>query len=388
MLAPLRDYLRPRDPASSPLLCITKDRYFIRMSVSLDPNEPLFRESRWIVAEDVDVEHLLDIFTSTDANPEEVWSACAKFIQHLYWHKPRRTVLGQKIEDLPDNHRSKPGCLYQLTELFRSAGSYAKQKRLLNHTMELHRENGDDYRIARMLRELSDVNRELGLRKEGIQQAREALEICQRLSLTVDQVWCLNSLAFLLCEDKQLDASKEAVSHAIDLLPEEGHEYLVCQSQRILGGIYRSKGEREKAIHHFEAALTIASSFNWHDHLFWSNFTLAVLFLDEGAFDGANAHIEQARSHAVGHTYYLGCVMRRQATIWSRQRRLNEAKFEMLGALETHEKLGAARDVEDCRALLQEIEGATTSQSIPENPDSDGERIWIGRFFLLLLTSF
>ena len=105
MLAPLRDYLRPRDPMSSPLLRTTRDHYFNRMSVKLARNTPAFRESRWIVSEDLNTEYLVDIFTSIDPNALKAWEACADFVKHLYFHKPRHTILGQKIQDLPDDHQ-------------------------------------------------------------------------------------------------------------------------------------------------------------------------------------------------------------------------------------------------------------------------------------------
>ena len=59
MLAPLRDYLRPKDPKSSSLLRAVKERYFSRMSVNLDPDGPGFAKGQWIVSEDINVEHLL-----------------------------------------------------------------------------------------------------------------------------------------------------------------------------------------------------------------------------------------------------------------------------------------------------------------------------------------
>ena len=64
MQAPVRDYLSPRDPASTPLLCSTKERYFNRLSAVVGPAWPGLEDGGLIVSEDVDVEHLLDVFTT------------------------------------------------------------------------------------------------------------------------------------------------------------------------------------------------------------------------------------------------------------------------------------------------------------------------------------
>ena len=124
MLAPPRDYLCLKDPTSSLLLCETKDRYFSQLPVGIDPDKPGFEEAVWIRSEDVNVEHLLDVFTSIDANSVDVWDACACFMEHLSWNKARLVVLRLKIEALPDDHHLKPECLLQLSRLFNSVGDY------------------------------------------------------------------------------------------------------------------------------------------------------------------------------------------------------------------------------------------------------------------------
>ena len=373
MLAPLRDYLLPQDPTSSPLLCATKDCYFTRMSVKFDTSTHVFRESRWIATEDLNVEHLVDVFTSVEVDAGKSWVACHGFLKHLYWHKPRLTVLGQKIEGLPDDHWCKPDCLFQLANLFKSVGNFAERKRLLNQTLKVVKERGDEDSFARILSELSDTNRNLGLFEEGIQQAREALEVYRRLGTTSSQAWCLNCLAWLLYADKQLDASKEAVSLAVDLLPEKGQEHMACQLHRLLGNIYCSGDEREKAIHHFRVALEIMSPFEWHDQLFWIHLSLAQLFLDEGTPEDVHAHIEQAKSFAGENSYYLGRTMELQALMWCHRWRPKEAKSEASRAFETFEKLGAAEDLERCRTILQGIEKTMKSQPTSDIPDSNSE---------------
>ena len=366
MLAPLRDYLSPKDPMASPLLCATKERYFARLSIAIDPNEPNFEGSQWITLDDVNVEHLLDVFTTFDADSEGVWDACFSFMSHLFWHKRRLTILKPKIEGLPNDHPSKPAYLITLAHLFDSVGNWVEQKRLLVCALDLWRERGGDDRVALALMSLSDTNRVMGLYREGIQQAREALEIYERLGDTGQQAYCLMKLALLLSSEEQFDAAEEAALRAIDLFPEEGKKYQVCQSHFALGEIYKSKGETEKAIHHFEIILGIATPFNWNDRLFWAHYRLARLFRDESRFNDAQAHVEHAKSHAVDGAYNLGCAMEEQAWIWYEQSKLGEAKTEVLRAADVYEEIGAAEDAEDCRELLRIIErepNTTSGQS-------------------------
>jgi len=356
MLAPFRDYLSPKDPKLSPLLCTTKEQYFTRISININPNKPNFMESQWITSEDVNIEHLLNVFTTIDADLDGVWRACACFIQHLVWHKKRLVILGPKIEGLPDNHSSKPECLFELSRLFFSVRHQAECKRLLTQALALERERGNVHQVTRILRHLSDANRLMGLPEEGIRRAREALEILERTGDTVGQARCLIKLALLLCDDQQFDAAEEAASRAIELITEKGSQSLVCESHRVLGNIHRSKGEMEKAIHQYGVALEIASSSNWHGALFQIHHALAGLYYDEGKFDDAQVHIERAKLHTADSLYNLGCAMEQQAKVWYKQHRFEEAMSEALRAAEVFERLGATKDMENCGKLLQRIE--------------------------------
>ena len=357
MLAPLRDYLSPQDPRTSPLLCATKDHYLRRLQLlgDLEPDQPGFTESRWIKSEDVNVEHLLNVFATFHTDPG-VWDACANFMAHLRRHKPRSTVLGSRVEGLSDDHYSKPQCMFRLSLLFGSLGNHVGKKPLLTRALVLERRQGDGGRVSRTLMELAEVNTMLGLHTEGIQRSREALVICERLGDAVGQAKCWYFLGRSLVGDGQLDAAKEAGSRAIDLFQDQDREYWVCVSHRLLGLIYHSKGQREKAIGHFKAGIGIASPFNWHDQLFWTHFDLGELFYRENQFDNAQSHIEQAKPHAVDDVYKLGRVMDRQAAIWYGQGRLEDAKAESLCALEVFEKLGAVEDLRRPRSRIQEIE--------------------------------
>ena len=357
MLAPLRDYLRPTDLMTSPLLRTAKEHYFKRLSGEIPPGWPGFEEARWITTEDINVEHLLDVFTTIDADSQSVWDTCARFMAQLYWHKSRLVTLGPKIETLPDGHPSKAQCLMKLARLFDSVGNFTEQKRLLGHSLKLWREQGDDFQVAATLKNLSDANRRMRLYAEGIQQAKEAAKIFEQLGEAVAQADSLIFLASLLHQAGQLDAAEEAGSRAlINLPPTMGEAVHVCQGHRALGEIYKSKGETEKAIHHFQVASGIASFLNMDYQLFWINFSLAGLFSGQGKFEDAQTHVEHAKSYAADDAYLLALVADQQARVWGKQRRFEEARSEALRALDAFEKLGAADDAEVARQILQEID--------------------------------
>ena len=364
MLAPIREYLGPQDLRSSPLLCATRDQYFTRLSVDANPDSPGFGKGRWIVSEDLNVEHLLDVFTTIDPNIGGIWDACFNLMIHLSWHKPRQTTLKSRIEALEDDHPSKPKCLSQLGALIGALGNFAEQKRLMTHTLELERLRKNDVQVAATLRCLSDVNRLLHLPQEGIQQAKEALEISERIGDTIGQAWCLKVLAQLLFDEKP-DAAKNAASRAINLTTETHQEYLLSELHWILGMTHHSEGDTVKAIHHFETALKIASPFDWHHILFWTHYSLAELFGDGDELDDQNTHIERAKSHAIDGSleYELGRVTRMQARVWYQQLRLEEAKSEALHSIEIFEKIGAAEGAMYSKDLLQEVELAIEERS-------------------------
>ena len=324
VLKPIRDYicsqyplsLCPQDPLSSPLLGAVRDRYFRRLLVDVRPNTSGFEKARWIGSEDMNVEHLLDVSTSVEPERDDIWDACHHFITHLYWHKPRRTILGPKIEALPDDHRYKWECLSELASLFERVGDYVEQQRVLARRLTLERRHRNGPRVAYTLQQLYGVNRRLGLRGKAIRQAKEASEIFEWTNDTKCQTRCLADLAQLLLDDKQLDAAENAASRAINLVSDNGQEHIFCQLHRLLANIYQSKGEERKAIHHFETILGIASPFN-HNILFWTHCPLAFqLFHDQGKLSEGNPRIGQVSSHTVDYACKLVRAGQTQAKGW------------------------------------------------------------------------
>ena len=246
MLVSIRDYLYPQDPNSHPLLCTTKGRYFTWPSIDLNPDKPGFKEPQWIKSEDVDVENPLNVFTTIDTNSSDVWEACIHLADHLYWHKAQETIPMQKFEDHPDDHHSKPRCLFNLSQLFDAVGNPTKRKQLLTLTMKLEGQRGNDSMVPWASRRLSDANRRLRPCGEGIQHVEKILEIYDLTRRHGPAGKLLEGPRSLV---GQRQRTRHRRSHRIpwnQSIPEKGQECLACLCHVYLVMFIVPKGKRRR----------------------------------------------------------------------------------------------------------------------------------------------
>jgi len=83
------------------------------------------------------------------------------------------------------------------------------------------------------------------------------------------------------------------------------------------------------------------------------------LFVGEGRFDDAHAHVKYIKLHTVNDSYLLGRATELLARVWYKQDRFEEARSEALRATEIFEKIGATKDLKDCKYVLWKIGRAT-----------------------------
>ena len=101
---------------------------------------------------------------------------------------------------------------------------------------------------------------------------------------------------------EHIDLAKELITRKMEMAHLQDQNDVLSQKVTDLTKIVDSqakeveeqfKGEIENAVYHFEAALEIAFSFDWHHELFSIHLSLAALSFGERRFDDANVHAER-----------------------------------------------------------------------------------------------
>ena len=159
---------------------------------------------------------------------------------------------------------------------------------------------------------------------------------------------------------------EEAATSVINLISGEGNQLAACESDHTLGNVRRFKREVEKAIHDCNMAFNIASSFDWHDQLFWVHYALEDLLRYECRFDDAHSHPEHAKPPVVNDAYQMGRAGKLEARVWFKQCRLEVR----VSACRRH-----FREDRSCGKLLQIIRVKLDSSLTSGQSRNDGESL-------------
>ncbi|KAF9782598.1 hypothetical protein BJ322DRAFT_1022212 [Thelephora terrestris] len=255
-------------------------------------------------------------------------------------------------------------------------GNSSEGALLFNYALKLWRERGDEYSVAWALMELSSANGASLHPQESIRQAREALEIYERLGATEERASCLCTLAKVLRGVGQLDAAEDAVVESIRLLsPGEDQESSIFLCLRVLGDIYCDKGQTEEALRQYEEALRIATALGSSICLSIAHYVLAEFFTFMTAgdkLDEAQVHIVQTKSYlsVFDHPSFLGRATLLHAWIHCRQCRIEDAMSEALHAREILEGHGTSlEDIDSCNVLLEALEVVRGLQGTSQRPE-------------------
>jgi len=376
MLAPLRDYLRLKNPSSSTLLAIAKDQYFDRLCVWKNGRGvDGFTEVEWFVSEDINTEHLLDVFVSIDTEPADVWGACYQFLDHLAEYKPRPVILGPKIDTLPETHPSKAECVRALAILFAALGDFSMARRLHLHELRLWQRHGNELNGAIALTRVADANRLLGNTQEGIGQAEEALRVFERLEEKCWQGHCLKIIAWGYVDCRQLRGASRCIDHMFALLRNGGDKGLLRSCGRILATISVQMGNLSDAKEILESTLEVPLLLGDAHSRFWITYRLVEVYFGLGDLNGVCDQITSMKSlaQASHDQYLLGRAMELQAKVWLKTGRVAEARSEVLLALAAYGKAGNSRNQEKCGELLKCIEMESNDSASKMELKNDGE---------------
>jgi len=135
-----------QEPKLSPLSCATKDHYFTRLSLDLDPDKPRFKKRGGSTSEDANVEHLLDVFTAIDADSPMYGMSALLSLLHLY-EPQKRAYAGFKNSWAPRIATSRRNACSISSWLFESVGNFQEYKNLLGCALRLWREQGNDGKL-------------------------------------------------------------------------------------------------------------------------------------------------------------------------------------------------------------------------------------------------
>ena len=367
MLAPIRLHMSA-DEDYGGLLSDLQTYYYTELdgSSQLTPGDEGFEQTKWIGSEDDNVERLINHFLISSPSDHgatmDASTACENFLRLLYAQKPRRTILGPLVEDLPEDDNelavAKAWCLRRLGELERYLGDLAEARELLSDAQELFLHEEMRNPAASCLLQVARIGRDLGEYGEAERQFREASAIFSELRDSDGEAHCNHGLGRMLLK----------MGKGVEAAPflEDAQEYFesiedwqnVSEIRISLGRVELSERNLEDAEDHFEAARDIAERMeNWNwlgECLRWE----AEVSLRLEEWGKAHKLLGEARKHFLNTNdirWAATCLMARGSAHCDQQE-FSIALGELSLALDEFTLIDSKRDQARCLGHMSDVE--------------------------------
>jgi predicted ATPase/class 3 adenylate cyclase len=255
MLATIREYarehLRERGEEDEVLRRHALD--FARFADEADARVRTGNQLLWFSRLETDHDNLRAALDSSAANGDDETALRLGGALGWFWYAhghalegcARLTDLLARTENVPEELRARP--MYALGVLLDQRGEPEQAAELVERSLAVFREHGEQERLARALNSLGTIKRSLGDPESARSLLEESIGLRRELGDEPGTAGALSNLGVLAFEQGDLDAAEARFTETLALDRAHGNEWGAAVTQDNLAAVALERGDYERA---------------------------------------------------------------------------------------------------------------------------------------------
>jgi serine phosphatase RsbU (regulator of sigma subunit) len=174
-----------------------------------------------------------------------------------------------------------------ISEAYNQQDNYDNAKYYLKNAIEIFKEENDSIDLIPALHNLGYVNYSMGQYDSALILYAQTSKIYQKLGLQTEYGHCLGNMGLVYSRQSEFEKAEDFLLRAIEILNEQGDDYVVTQFMIEYAGILQHKGEIKKAIACATEGFANAAKNNIVEYERDAAYRLAQLYQASGKYDSA-----------------------------------------------------------------------------------------------------
>ena len=273
--------------------------YYVALSEEAEPGLLGPQQREWLERLDAERDNIRAALTWAVATGEADVGLRIGSALWRYWQLRSHVAEGrERMEDLLALGSGTPAARAkaqtQTANLALNQGDLETARRMLEESLEVHRQTGDDRMVATALGLRSMVTLRSGDIDTALAETRETLDAARRAGHAYMESAALWQLGVCLAAQGELDEAERTLAEAVDLARRLGDARSVGNAQRSRAGVALMCGDQARAWRLFDESLTISRSLDDAAGVSHSLSHLALLALEAGDAEAARTRLSEA----------------------------------------------------------------------------------------------